>query len=125
MEDDVAVAYELPVAQVNEGHKIRLNSVSREYRNGHGPFHAVQEIDLAVSPGEFVCLVGPSGCGKSTLLHLIAGLDRPSQGEIWLDGGAVHGPGPDRILIFQEFGFFSCLTQLQNVEFGVLSKGFP
>src|SRR5258706_1931047 len=125
MEDDVAVAYELPVAQVNEGHKIRLNSVSREYRNGHGPFHAVQEIDLAVSPGEFVCLVGPSGCGKSTLLHLIAGLDRPSEGEIGLDGRAVHGPGRDRILIFQDRGLFPWLTARQNVEFGLRLKGLP
>jgi NitT/TauT family transport system ATP-binding protein len=70
-----------------------------------------------------VCIVGPSGCGKSTLLHLIAGLDRPTTGEIAVDGNPVKGPGTDRILLFQELGLFPWLTVRQNVEFGLKMEG--
>ncbi len=62
--------------------------------------------DLEIDQGEFVCIVGPSGCGKSTLLHLLAGLDRPTTGEIIVDDKPVQGPGTDRILLFQELGLF-------------------
>jgi sulfonate transport system ATP-binding protein len=66
-----------------------------------------------------VCIVGPSGCGKSTLLHMVAGLIRPSEGEIWIDERRVENTGTDRILIFQELGLFPWLTVAQNVEFGM------
>ena len=104
--------------------KIRLDGVSRHFSSGHGSqLAALENINLEVLPGEFLCIVGPSGCGKSTLLHLIAGLDRPSAGEIWLDGRKVEGPGPDRILLFQELGLFPWLTARENVEFGLRQKG--
>jgi NitT/TauT family transport system ATP-binding protein len=104
--------------------KIRLDGVSRQFPSGHGgQLAALENINLEVLPGEFLCVVGPSGCGKSTLLHLIAGLDRPSAGEIWLDGRKVEGPGPDRILLFQELGLFPWLTARENVEFGLRQKG--
>lgn len=76
-----------------------------------------------MQPGEFVCIVGPSGCGKSTLLHLIAGLHRPTSGEVLVDDNRVDTPGTDRILIFQELGLFPWLTVGQNVEFGMKMKG--
>lgn len=104
--------------------KISLHNVSRFYRREKGePVVALQDIDLAVRPGEFLCIVGPSGCGKSTLLHMVAGLDRPSTGEIRLNGRPVQEPGPDRILIFQDLGLFPWLTVLENVEFGMRMKG--
>jgi NitT/TauT family transport system ATP-binding protein len=104
--------------------KIRVAGVSRHFPSGHsGRLAALENIDLEVLPGEFLCIVGPSGCGKSTLLHLIAGLDRPSAGEIWIDGRKVEGPGPDRILLFQELGLFPWLTARENVEFGLRQKG--
>src|SRR4029077_16248065 len=103
---------------------IALSGVFRSYANSRGSFTpALQNIDLEIEQGEFLCIVGPSGCGKSTLLHLIAGLDRPSAGEIWLDGRKVEGPGPDRILLFQELGLFPWLTARENVEFGLRQKG--
>ncbi|MBI4463555.1 MAG: ABC transporter ATP-binding protein, partial [Acidobacteria bacterium] len=80
-------------------------------------------ITLDVRAGEFLCLVGPSGCGKSTLLHLMAGLDRPTSGEIWRDGRPADEPGTDRILIFQELGLFPWLTVGENVKFGLRMKG--
>jgi NitT/TauT family transport system ATP-binding protein len=103
---------------------IALCSVFRSYANSRGSFTpALQNIDLEIEQGEFVCIVGPSGCGKSTLLHLIAGLDRPTTGEIIVDGGPVKGPGTDRILLFQELGLFPWLTVRQNVEFGMKMAG--
>jgi NitT/TauT family transport system ATP-binding protein len=103
---------------------IALNGVFRSYANSRGSFTpALQNIDLEIEQGEFVCIVGPSGCGKSTLLHLLAGLDRPTTGEITVDGSPVNGPGTDRILLFQELGLFPWLTVRQNVEFGLKMAG--
>ena len=103
---------------------IALNGVFRSYANSRGSFTpALQNIDLEIEQGEFVCIVGPSGCGKSTLLHLLAGLDRPTTGEIAVDGKPVQGPGTDRILLFQELGLFPWLTVRQNVEFGLKMAG--
>jgi NitT/TauT family transport system ATP-binding protein len=104
--------------------KISLNGVSRSYvRNQGGHVDALVDINLQVRFGEFLCIVGPSGCGKSTLLHLIAGLDKPTSGEILLNGRKVKAPGPDRILIFQDLGLFPWLTVRENVEFGLKMKG--
>jgi NitT/TauT family transport system ATP-binding protein len=103
---------------------IELSGVFRSYKNSRGSFTpALQNIDLEIEQGEFVCIVGPSGCGKSTLLHLIAGLDKPTTGQISVDGGPVTGPGTDRILLFQELGLFPWLNVRQNVEFGLKMAG--
>src|SRR3984893_3509483 len=103
---------------------ISLSGLFRSYANSRGSFTpALQNIDLEIEQGEFVCIVGPSGCGKSTLLHLLAGLDRPTTGEITVDGSPVKGPGTDRILLFQELGLFPWLTARQNVEFGLKMAG--
>jgi NitT/TauT family transport system ATP-binding protein len=103
---------------------IALSGVFRSYANSRGSFTpALQNIDLEIEQGEFVCIVGPSGCGKSTLLHLLAGLDRPTSGQVIVDGSPVRGPGTDRILLFQELGLFPWLTVRQNVEFGLKMAG--
>jgi len=103
---------------------ISLSGVFRSYADSRGSStRALQNIDLEIEQGEFVCIVGPSGCGKSTLLHLLAGLDRPTTGEITVDGSPVKGPGTDRILLFQELGLFPWLTVRQNVEFGLKMAG--
>jgi NitT/TauT family transport system ATP-binding protein len=103
---------------------IALNGVFRSYADSRGSStRALQNIDLEIEQGEFVCIVGPSGCGKSTLLHLLAGLDRPTTGEITVDGSPIKGPGTDRILLFQELGLFPWLTVRQNVEFGLKMAG--
>jgi NitT/TauT family transport system ATP-binding protein len=79
---------------------------------------ALQDINLAIRRGEFVCIVGPSGCGKSTFLNLIAGFDRPSRGELRLRGRAIEKPGADRGVVFQEHALFPWLTVRQNIAFG-------
>jgi len=78
---------------------------------------AIDNVNLSIEEGQFVCFVGPSGCGKSTLLNIIAGLDTPSQGELILNGQRVSGTGPDRIMVFQENALFPWLTVIDNVEF--------
>jgi NitT/TauT family transport system ATP-binding protein len=104
--------------------KVGLSEICLSYSTQSGErLLALDRINLQVKPGEFLCIVGPSGCGKSTLLHLIAGLHRQTSGQILVDGKPVHGPGTDRILIFQELGLFPWLTVGQNVEFGMRMKG--
>ncbi|HTJ85800.1 MAG TPA: ABC transporter ATP-binding protein [Terriglobales bacterium] len=104
--------------------KLSLKNVSLSYiTNSGGHLIALENINLQVRPGEFLCIVGPSGCGKSTLLHLIAGLHQQTSGEVKVDNAPVQGPGTDRILIFQDLGLFPWLTVSQNVEFGMRMKG--
>lgn len=82
-------------------------------------------INLEIEKGEFVCVVGRSGCGKSTLLNLIAGLEKPTDGEIILNGNPVEGPGADRVVMFQENALYPWLNVLQNVKFGMEIAGIP
>lgn len=85
----------------------------------------LNEIDLEIESGEFVCIVGASGCGKSTLLNLVAGLEKPTGGKILLDGEEVNGPGADRTVMFQEHGLFPWLNVIENVKFGMKLAGVP
>jgi NitT/TauT family transport system ATP-binding protein len=104
--------------------KVGLREICLSYKTQTGErLLALDNINLQVKPGEFLCVVGPSGCGKSTLLHLIAGLHQQTSGEILVDGHKVQGPGTDRILIFQELGLFPWLTVRDNVQFGMKMKG--
>jgi NitT/TauT family transport system ATP-binding protein len=79
----------------------------------------LQDINLEVSEGEFVCLVGPSGCGKSTLLNTLGGFLSPTSGTVSIDGEVVRGPDPRRIFVFQERGVFPWLTVEGNIGFGL------
>jgi NitT/TauT family transport system ATP-binding protein len=103
--------------------KVRLQGVSKTFAANHGPVEALREIDLEICEEEFLCIVGPSGGGKSTLLNLIAGLEQPDMGAVWCDGRPITGPGPDRVVIFQEPALFPWLTVLGNVEFGLRIRG--
>lgn len=85
----------------------------------------LNEINLEIKTGEFVCIAGASGCGKSTLLNLVAGLDKPTEGEILVDGKKVAGPGADRTVMFQEHGLFPWLNVIENVKFGMKLAGVP
>ncbi len=85
------------------GGHLEVDGVSLRYRAEERVVHAVDDVSFEVRPGEKVILLGPSGCGKSTLLKGVAGFLRPSQGQIRLDGQPVSRPGPDRVVVFQEF----------------------
>ncbi|MDZ4211569.1 MAG: ABC transporter ATP-binding protein [Methylotenera sp.] len=88
-------------------------------------FVAVDNISLDLREGEFMVIVGPSGCGKSTLLDLLAGLTKPTSGQILLDNKLITGPALDRGIVFQQYALFPWLTALENIEFGLEAKGVP
>ncbi len=100
---------------------LEVQNVSKSY----GDAKALEKVSLEVFPGEMVILVGPSGCGKSTLLSLVAGLDRPDEGRILVDGNPVVGPGPERSLVFQDGALFPWLSVRGNVEFGLRQARTP
>jgi NitT/TauT family transport system ATP-binding protein len=100
--------------------KIDVASVGHRFANR---VVALQDVNVSVHPGEFVCLVGPSGCGKTTLLYALAGHLSPSGGKISVDGVQVRGPGPERLLVFQEPALFPWLTVRQNLVFVLRARG--
>ena len=86
---------------------------------------ALSGISLAVGAHEFVSVIGPSGCGKSTFLRIVAGLDKPTSGEIFVSGRKVTGPGADRGMVFQEYALLPWKTTEANIEFGLRLKKMP
>jgi NitT/TauT family transport system ATP-binding protein len=99
--------------------KLVLEHVSKWFQTSSLKVHALDDVSLRINEGEFVCLVGPSGCGKSTLLNIIAGLDQADDGQVQADGEPIVGPGPHRLVMFQEAALFPWLTVLGNVLFGL------
>ena len=103
--------------------KLEIKDVTKSFYRNDGKestlINAIENIDLTVNDGEFVCLVGPSGCGKSTLLNILAGLDNPTKGQVVLNGRQIIGTGPDRIMVFQENALFPWMKVIDNVEFGL------
>ncbi len=113
---------------------LRCESLSRTYRSGGRELTVLNNITLAVEPGGFVAIVGPSGSGKTTLLGLLAGLDRPSTGCVWLDGeelGALDEDGRARLrarkvgFVFQAFQLIPTLTARENVQVPLELRGEP
>jgi NitT/TauT family transport system ATP-binding protein len=80
---------------------------------------AVDDCSISVKKGEFICVVGPSGCGKSTLMTIAAGLEKPSRGEVLVEGRPAGPPGPKRSVVFQKFALFPSETVAQNIKFGL------
>lgn len=99
--------------------KLRVEHVNMVFQRDGNTTRVLEDINLDVGDGEFVCLLGPSGCGKSTLLNTMAGFLSPTSGEITVDGEAVLGPDPRRIFVFQERGVFPWLTVEGNIGFGL------
>jgi len=102
--------------------KIAVKSVGHTYR-GRGQVVALENVNLDIHHGQMVCLLGPSGCGKSTLLYALAGTVEPSGGHVTIDGKEVKGPGPDRLLMFQDHALFPWLTVRQNIVFALRARG--
>jgi nitrate/nitrite transport system ATP-binding protein len=98
---------------------LQIEHLEMTFPTKRGPFTALTDIDLTVEQGEFVALIGHSGCGKSTLLNLVAGLTRPTQGNLFLANREISGPGPDRGVVFQNHSLLPWLTCFDNVYLGV------
>ncbi len=102
---------------------IAVTDVTKRFASTGGDTIALGGVSLSVANGEFVCLIGASGCGKSTLLRIIAGFEAPSAGSVIVRGKPVTGPGPDRGMVFQDYGLFPWLTVRRNISFGPESRG--
>lgn len=99
--------------------RISFDRVSVDFPTQHGPMRVLDDVSFEIRNGEFVSIIGPSGCGKTTMMNIVGGFVEPTQGRVLLDGKPVRGPGPDRGVIFQEYGVFPWLTVRQNIEFGL------
>ena len=102
---------------------IEIKNINKSFDGRGKNLSVLEDINLTIDDGEFVCLLGPSGCGKTTLLRLIAGLDNPTSGEVVANGEVVEKPSGDRAVIFQQYSLFPWLTVLQNVTFGLEMSG--
>jgi sulfonate transport system ATP-binding protein len=102
---------------------ISAKSVHKEFIDSNGEtVIALQNVDVDIKPGEFICLIGPSGCGKSTFLRLVAGLIQPTDGELYLDGDKITKPGYERGLVFQDPTLFPWLNIYENIAFGLKTR---
>jgi NitT/TauT family transport system ATP-binding protein len=102
---------------------IQINAVNKVFSGQGGDVVALNDINLEIASGEFICLLGPSGCGKSTLLNAIAGFSHPTSGHILAGNKPVTEPGPDRGMVFQEYALFPWMTVERNIAFGLEVAG--
>ena len=99
--------------------RIVFDHVSVEYPSSRGALRVVDDVSYEIADGEFVAIIGPSGCGKTTMMNMVAGFMQPTRGRVLLDGEPIARPGPDRGVIFQEYGVFPWLTVKDNIAFGL------
>ncbi len=116
--------------QIDREAKIAVQNVSKVFQSRQGKNQgkevvALKDLSMEVKDGEFLVIVGASGCGKTTLLNLVAGFDRPTDGQILLDGNPVSGITPECGMIFQQYALFPWKTVQENVEFGMKMKRMP
>jgi NitT/TauT family transport system ATP-binding protein len=102
---------------------LELRAVSKQFELQGQRIDALSEANLAIRKGEFVCLIGASGCGKSTLLRIVAGFEATSRGQAQMWGVSINHPGPERGMVFQDYGLFPWLTVRGNIAFGPRSRG--
>jgi ABC-type taurine transport system ATPase subunit len=99
---------------------IKIQGVRKVYADASGKeVIALNGVDLEIHKNEFICVVGPSGCGKTTLLNIIAGLEKPTSGAVYINDRLIEGPGPDRGVIFQQYALFPWRTVKSNIMYGL------
>lgn len=104
--------------EVNEN-VLELKNIQLAYETQGEDVLALQNIDLNIKEGEFVCILGPSGCGKSTLLKILAGFITPTEGSAKIDGSEINSIDWNRGVVFQQAALYPWLTVEQNVNFGL------
>ena len=98
---------------------LTIENVSKVYPTKKGPFTVLDGVNLRVDEGEFICVIGHSGCGKSTLLNMVSGFAFPSDGEVLLQGKRITKPGPDRMVVFQNYALLPWRTAFENIYMAV------
>ena len=96
-----------------------IEDVAKVYATPEGNHTVLSGVNLTVNQGEFICLIGHSGCGKSTLLNMVAGFSRPTYGEVLLKGKRITEPGPDRMMVFQNYALLPWLSAFENIYLAV------
>ncbi|HEY9877472.1 MAG TPA: nitrate ABC transporter ATP-binding protein [Leptolyngbyaceae cyanobacterium] len=109
------------VAQQRQTDFLQIKQVSKVYPTPKGPYTVLDDINLTVKEGEFVCLIGHSGCGKTTLLNMVAGFNQPTTGDIYLQNEPVVRPGLDRMMVFQNYSLLPWKSAFDNVYLAVES----
>jgi len=98
---------------------LEIANVSKVYPTPKGFYPVLQDVNLSIKEGEFICLIGHSGCGKTTLLNMVSGFNQPTQGSVQLRGKSITKPGPDRMVVFQGYALLPWLTAFENVYLAV------
>ena len=98
---------------------VSIENVSKVYQTPRGPYTVLEDVNLTVNEGEFICVIGHSGCGKSTLLNMVSGFAHPTEGSVRVGGKQIVEPGPDRMVVFQGYALLPWLTALENVYLAV------
>jgi NitT/TauT family transport system ATP-binding protein len=101
---------------------VQFDHVSLTFGPPKAPLNVVEDVTYDIYDGDFIAVIGPSGCGKTTMMSMLAGFQKPTTGQVLFDGKPVSGPGPERGVIFQEYGVFPWLTVKQNIAFGLQLK---
>ncbi|WP_368490892.1 ABC transporter ATP-binding protein [Clostridium sp. BJN0013] len=104
---------------------ISLENVSLTYKSSNTEVNAIEDINVHIKSGEFICILGPSGCGKSTLLKIVAGFINPSKGKALIDGNEIRGADHDRGVVFQQPALYPWLNVENNVRFGLKMRKIP
>ena len=104
---------------------VKVEHATKQFFTKKGTVTALEDVNLEVHDGEFVCLLGPSGCGKTTLLRMIGGLDAPTSGTVEIDGEIVDKPSPMMTMVFQEYSLYPWRTIAENVGFGLEMMSVP
>lgn len=98
-----------------------IDKVSKVYNTAKGEYVVLEDVNLQVQEGEFICIIGHSGCGKSTLLNMVAGFNQPTSGVVSVQGKTITEPGPERMVVFQNYSLLPWLTARENIQLGVES----
>ncbi|MEB3337562.1 MAG: nitrate ABC transporter ATP-binding protein [Leptolyngbyaceae bacterium] len=108
-----------PIQMINRDPFLVIEDISKVYPTPTEPYTVLQDINLTIYEGEFVCLIGHSGCGKSTLLDMVAGFRKPTTGEVRLQTKRITQPGPDRMVVFQNYSLLPWMTAFENIYLGI------